>query len=271
LFVQDVWSRSTKLTVTAGLRVDHYGDVGSVLSPRLATVFRLPKDAHLKLLYGRAFRTPTLGEQFFSLPGFLGNPALEPETVDTLEAIYSYHKRRLWLSGGFFQSFVRNEIVAEGPFVAGASRPLVNAPGTDVRGFEVEARRGFGVGNSVFMSYSNQHAEGAGSGEPAAGTPTHIGNLGATFSLAGGTRITPSLLFRSSRPRVADDPRPPVDGYALVNLAVRVPNVYRGLVVSLSLQNLLNKLYHDPAPVGGVPGDYPRPGRRLFLSATYQF
>ena len=174
-------------------------------------------------------------------------------------------------AGGFFQSFVRNEILAEGTFVAGASRPLVNGPGKDVRGVEVEVRQGFGVGNSAFVTYTNQHAEDAESGDPAAGTPAHLGNLGATFSLAGGTRITPSVLFRSSRPRVADDPRLPVDGYALVNLAVRVPNVYRNLVVSLSLQNLLNKLYFDPAPAGGVPGDYPRPGRRLFLNATYPF
>jgi outer membrane receptor protein involved in Fe transport len=271
LFVQDVWSRSTKLTVTAGLRFDHYGDVGSVVSPRLATVFRLPKDAHLKLLYGRAFRAPALGEQFFSLPGFLGNASLEPETIDTLEAIFSYNKKRLRLSGGLFQSFVRNEIVAEGPFVAGASRPLINAPGRDIRGVELEVRQGFGVGSSFFFNYSNQHSEEVDSGEPAAGTPSHIGNVGATFSLAGGTRITPSILFRSSRPRVADDPRSPIGGYALVNLAVRVPNVYRGIVVSLSAQNILNKLYYDPAPAGGVPGDYPRPGRRFFLSATYQF
>lgn len=67
------------------------------------------------------------------------------------------------------------------------------------------------------------------------------------------------------------DPRPATDGYALVNLGVRVPHVYRGIAVSLSLQNLLNKLYYDPAPAGGVPGDYPRPGRRLFVNATYLF
>ena len=271
LLVQDVWSCSTRLTITAGLRFDHYGDVGGALSPRLAAVFRLPKDAHLKLLYGRAFRAPTIGEQFFSLPGFLGNASLKPETVDSLEAVLAYNKKRLRLSWGLFQSFVRDEIVAQGVFVAGASRPLVNAPGLDVRGVEMEVRQGFGVGSSVFLNYSYLHSEEASSGEPAAAAPSHIGNVGATFSLAGGTHITPSILFRSSRPRVTDDSRSPVDGYALVNLAVRVPNVYHGIVVSLSAQNILNKLYFDPAPLGGVPGDYPQPGRRLFLGATYQF
>jgi outer membrane receptor protein involved in Fe transport len=271
LFVQDGWSATSKLTVTSGVRFDHYGDVGETVSPRLAAVFKLPKESHLKLIYGRAFRAPAIAEEFFDLPGFLGNPALEPETVDSVETVYAYHRRRLSLSGGVFQSWVRNEIVAEGTFVAGESRPLVNAPGTDIRGLEAEVRQGFGVANSAFLSYSAQHAENADTGNAAAGTPTHIGNLGATFSLAGGTRITPSVLFRSSTPRVVGDPRAPVDGYALVNVAVRVPNVYRGIVVSFSAQNLLNKLYYDAAPLGGVPGDYPKPGRRLFLGATYQF
>jgi len=84
-------------------------------------------------------------------------------------------------------------------------------------------------------------------------------------------RITPTVSFRSGLPRLAGDARAPVAGYALFNVNVRAPDLYKGLVVALSMQNLFNKLYFDPSPAGGVPGDYPRPGRRVFLSATYQF
>ena len=86
-----------------------------------------------------------------------------------------------------------------------------------------------------------------------------------------GVRVAPTVAFRSSLPRPAGDSRPPVAGYAVFNLNVRAPDLYKGLVVSLTMQNLFNKLYFDPSPAGGVPGDYPRPGRRVFLSATYQF
>jgi iron complex outermembrane receptor protein len=271
LFVQEAWSYSSKLSLTAGLRVDRYGDVGSEVSPRLGAVWRLPRGVKLKMLYGRAFRMPTLAELYFSLPGFIANPDLQPVTIDTLEVGLSWRKRRLRVSGGLFQGFERDSIVPEGTFVAGGSRRIRNGPGIDIRGVELEVRQGFDVGSSVFLNYSYQHPENIETGKRAADAATHIGSLGATFALASGARVTPALLFRSSRARAPGDLRDAVPGYALFNLTVRVPDVFKGLAVSLAIQNLFNKLYFDPSPAGGVPGDYPRPGRRAFLSATYQF
>jgi iron complex outermembrane receptor protein len=271
LFVQDAWSHSAKLSLTAGMRFDHFGGVGGVLSPRAAAVFHFQRGLHLKLLYGRAFRMPTFSELYFSLPGLIANPKLDPVTVDTLEAGLSYNKKRFRVSGGLFQTFQRHAIVAKGLFVPGGSRTIENGRGADIRGLEIEVRQGFDVGSSVFLNYAFQHPEDVGTGERAGDVPSHLGNLGATFSLARGLRVTPTLLFRSSRPRPAADPREAVGGYALFNVTVRVPDLYRGMIVSLSLQNLFNKLYFDPSPAGGVPGDYPRPGRTVFLNAGYQF
>jgi iron complex outermembrane receptor protein len=271
LFVQDVWAQSSRLSLTAGLRLDHYGGVGEVVSPRAAAVWRLPHGLDVKVLYGRAFRMPTFSELYFSLPGFIGNPGLDPMTVDTLEAGVAYNRKRLRMSGGIFQSFERNPILPEGQFVAGASRRIINGPGIDVSGFELEVRQGFDVGNSVFLNYAYQHPEAAETGRRAGEVPSHLGAFGAMLSLAGGVRITPTVSFRSGLPRLAGDARAPVAGYALFNVNVRAPDLYKGLVVALSMQNLFNKLYFDPSPAGGVPGDYPRPGRRVFLSATYQF
>jgi outer membrane receptor protein involved in Fe transport len=92
-----------------------------------------------------------------------------------------------------------------------------------------------------------------------------------TFSVAGRVHITPSMIFRSGSPRQPGDPRLDLSGHALLNLSAQVPDLYRGFAVSISMRNLLNEAYRDPSPMGGVPGDYPRPGRSLFLSATYQF
>ena len=59
-------------------------------------------------------------------------------------------------------------------------------------------------------------------------------------------------------------------GYALVNLAARAKNLWRTLDVTLSCDNLFGKAYHDPAPARGVPGDYPRPGRRMLAPCELQ-
>jgi outer membrane receptor for ferrienterochelin and colicins len=271
LWVQDVWSRFSKVSLTGGLRLDHYGDAGGSVSPRLAAVFHLPHSVNLKALYSRAFRVPTFAELYFSLPGFIGNPDLKPMTADNLEADVSYARRRLRLSAGLFQTFLRDEIVPVGVYVPGSSRPIANGPGRNVRGFELDLRQGFGVASSVFVDYSYQHSEDEATGEPSAGVPSHIGRLGATFAFAKNLRATPALAFSSSRPRAPGDTRPDVEGRALFDFTLRAPDVFKGLQLTLSGQDLFNKLYFDPSPEGGVPGDYPRAGRRIFLSATYQF
>jgi outer membrane receptor protein involved in Fe transport len=241
------------------------------VSPRLAAVFRLPKAVSLKVLYGHGFRMPTFAEQYFDLPGYLGNPNLKPMTSDTLEASVSYAIRRLRLSGGLFQTFLRDEIIAAGEYVPGASRPIENGEGRNIHGLDLELRQGFGVASSLFLDYAYQHSDDRATGTSSAGVPSSIGHVGATFAFAKSLRATPSLVFASSRPRAVGDARSAVPGYALLDFALRVPDVYRGVLLSLSGRNLLNKSYFYPAPDGGVPGDYPAPGRTLFLSASYQF
>jgi len=241
------------------------------VSPRLAGILRLPKDADLKLIYSRGFRVATFAEEYFSLPGYIGNPNLKPMIADTLEVSASYANRRLRVSGGSFQTFLRNEIVPEGVFDAGLSRPLINAPERDIRGLELEVRQGFGVASSLFLNYAYQHSGIGTDGNDAAQIPAQIGSVGATFVFARNLKATPSLRFCSSRARAPGDPRADVPGYALVNFSLGAPDVYRRILLSLNIQNLFNKMYFDPSPAGGVPGDYPLPGRRIFVSATYQF
>ena len=60
-------------------------------------------------------------------------------------------------------------------------------------------------------------------------------------------------------------------GHGLLDLTLRAPNVYKALSLTLSGRNLLDQEYHEPAVLGGVPGDYPRPGRSVLLQASYLF
>jgi hypothetical protein len=41
--------------------------------------------------------------------------------------------------------------------------------------------------------------------------------------------------------------------------------------VALSFDNLFGKDHVDPSFQGGVPGDYPRPGTRVLVHASFKF
>jgi outer membrane receptor protein involved in Fe transport len=60
-----------------------------------------------------------------------------------------------------------------------------------------------------------------------------------------------------------------VDGVALFGLSARARQIHGGLGADLLLQNLFDQAYADPAPL--VPGDYPRPGRRVLFHLSYRF
>jgi iron complex outermembrane receptor protein len=257
--------------VTAGLRRDDYSDFGSTVNPRAALVLRLPSDFTLKLLYGRAFRAPTFLELFFNFPGFIGNPRLKPATINTFEVALGFRRPRLRASVNAYSNSLRNFIVPERPFSLVENQRFINLPGIDARGVELEVVRSFGPRHALRLGYAYQHPEDKTTKQRLADIPAHLASLQGTLGVGRYLSLTPTLLVRGSRPRALVDRRPEMDGYALVNLGARLRDFYKGLTVSGEVQNLFDKQYFDPSPFNGVPGDYPRPGRTIFVKAGWKF
>jgi outer membrane receptor protein involved in Fe transport len=90
VFAQDEVSITKRLTLTAGLRYDHYVIFGQVqesnLSPKLALLYQAKPKLSLRMLLAQAFRDPPIAERFikFEQGGglrFLPNPSLRPERL----------------------------------------------------------------------------------------------------------------------------------------------------------------------------------------------
>ncbi len=99
-----------KLQLIAGLRFDHYSDFGDHASPRLAFIFHPTDESALKLLYGNAFRAPSINEQ--SDNGVIkgGGMDLDPELVDTYEIIWTQSSKRWHYSLASYLSKVTDTI-----------------------------------------------------------------------------------------------------------------------------------------------------------------
>ncbi|QRO01526.1 TonB-dependent receptor [Archangium violaceum] len=162
-FAQDQWTVVEPLTLTLGVRVDatqlptvNASNVITgthlvpTINPRVGLVFSATDSLVLKLLYGRAFRPPTLQELVETIPDtdynqgrFEGNPALQPAVVNTLEAgadlVQAAGDARVRLrANAFFESF-SDPIMAvdtSGNIVPVRNREL----GVLVYGLEGEAR-----------------------------------------------------------------------------------------------------------------------------------
>jgi len=125
---------STRLTL--GGRYDDYEDLDGRFSPRLGLVEQLSQVYSLKLLYGEAFRAPTLAETgLINNPLLYGNPDLNHEVVKTWDLILMGNWKATNLSLGVFENQYEHPI--EIVFV-GAARTYQNGPGEKSQGLEAE-------------------------------------------------------------------------------------------------------------------------------------
>jgi outer membrane receptor protein involved in Fe transport len=101
--------------------------------------------------------------------------------------------------------------------------------------------------------------------------PAQVLNAGATVGIGRYVSLSPTVLARGSRPRVIQDPRPPVPPYGVLNLNARIKNLFETFEISATVDNVFDRQYVDPSPFLTLPGDYPKPGRSIFVKANYKF
>jgi outer membrane receptor protein involved in Fe transport len=273
LYAQDAWNPTSRLGLSGGLRLDHYSDVGGTLQPRLAGVYRFPRDFTLKAGYARGARPPSFLELFYSSPAYRANDALDLVRSDSLDATVLFRRGELRVSLTGYLTWFRDAIApdAQGFPPVGTPPPVFrNLERIDAHGADLEAARTFAGNRSVGLVYSLQHAEDDQTGRQLAGIPTHLGRFYGTFPAGKYFTLSPSLTLRGSRPRAAGDLRSELGGYALVDIAARVHNFHRAIELSAVVHDLFGKDYFDPSPFG-LPGDYPRPGFSIFIKAKYRF
>lgn len=119
-YIQDLISVTEDVDLLLGVRVDDYSDYRMQLSKRAGLVYRATDTTIFKLLYGSAFRTPTLIEAYQNghINTRAGDRNIAAEETDTYEAVGIYtpnfnHKFLLNL----FYSHLKNVIdLEESPY-----------------------------------------------------------------------------------------------------------------------------------------------------------
>ncbi len=132
VYIQDQYEFTDNLELTLGLRYDNYSDNSDTINPRFALVYTTDFDAIFKIMYGQAFRAPSI-RQIAQSDG-LGNSNLLAEEVKTLEFAWlqsfghNYHTSLTyfhnWSKNKIDTVFRRNELLG------GSDRQFANIDGT---------------------------------------------------------------------------------------------------------------------------------------------
>ncbi|MDD2853716.1 MAG: TonB-dependent receptor [Desulfuromonadaceae bacterium] len=270
--LQDEWNFAEGWELTAGVRLDDYSDFGSAINPRLALVWNTTPELTTKLLYGRAFRPPTFGEQYFqNNPATLGNRNLDPETLDSLELVFDYRPvKTLRLGLNIFGYRVKGMIdyVADPP--PATTKTAQNARDQEGCGGELEAdwkvletlrlRGNFAYQNSV--DKATDHA--------VPDTPGMKLYADVDWAFLPRWSTAAQYLWIGDRHRAAGDLRADIGNYDLVNLTVRRKDIMKHWDISFAVRNLFDRSALEPSDPK-VPGDYPLEGRSFWTELRFTF
>ena len=273
IFAQDDWAAGEDLSLIAGLRFDAYAKFDDVISPRAGLVWQAGDALTCKLLYGHAYRAPSFVDRFTANnPAYIGNPDLQPETIDTLEGAISGVWAGLAYDLGLYYSKYDDIIVlGEKPSPTEPAR-YVNRDKATAKGVELSVQRLLVDSVTAKANYSYQSLKNDATDTSLPGVPTHQGNVELQWELLAKTSLNTHLYWCGERTRADGDPREPLAGYELVNLSLLARDVGTGgLEVQFTVNNLFDRQYADPAPQGTIYNDYPRPGRHALAELRYNF
>ena len=161
---------SSSVKLIAGFQINKFANIPLSTVPRFGGIWSPSNWASVKVLYGVAFRPPSIDESTLNLANIKGNSALLPETVGTFDLGLNLRSARVQFGADYFHSHQKNSIVS----IGNAPIHYVNLDGVVFDGVDIEGkyyfRRNFFTQGSVL--YQTNHDQNGNS------NVTPIPNLG---------------------------------------------------------------------------------------------
>lgn len=260
LFLQDVWTISNNLELTAGARYDHYSDFGGALNPRLAMVWQSTDRLTTKLMYGEAFRAPSYLELYALTAATTPNPDLVPEKSRTWDLSFSYAASKDLTLGLDFYQFEQFDLIATDPSKQYQYR---NVGSNTTRGVEMGAQ--WQASKKLRLS-----------GNLASRDETLLFNsvpkqsayLRADWAFMPNWNFNLQANWVGKRKLLPDDPHAPLDAYALVDTTLRYAH-RKEWEFAASVRNLFDKDAREYS--SRIVNNLPLPGRSFYAEMRYRF
>jgi outer membrane cobalamin receptor len=284
-YFQDKWKIAQNLEATAGVRYDDHSIYGEFTSPRAGLNYLFWDYFNAKLLYGRAFRTPTLAF-------LIEQVGLKPERIDSYEAELGFHYKNLFgVEANFFYNKLKDLIERD------ASGAIRNTGEENIKGVELSITGKPHRSVSVYANYSHVFGnrqrgtratiEIPDIEDPSQTTestiesflnvaPDNVFNCGIDYSFLRYCRASLELNYVDERKlgTLAQATEPSVSlrknlgSYVLWDFYLSVKDLpFKNLELALKLKNITAKKYDTRGVFGLVDGM----GRATFITLNYRF
>ena len=269
VYAQDEWRVTERLSATTGLRLDRSGIDAWKTSPRVGLIWAASEATTLKGLYGRAHRAPNAFERdYHDDTTQVANPTLQGETIDTFEFVVD---QRLGADAAMRISAFRwtmLDLVTLGTDPVSGLTQYQSGGVIQARGLELSADKTWERGTRLRGSIALQDVVDA-QGARLPNSSLLLAKIALSTPLpVAGLLLGYELRYDSAR-RTLDGSE--LGGYAVSNLTLTTQSLARGLELSTSIYNLLDKRYSQPGARTNWQNAIEQNVRSVRVKLTYSF
>lgn len=260
LFVQDEYDLTAKWKMYSGLRLDHYKKYDGYykvtgnniryeeasyneLSPKIAFEYLQDDKTTYYTSYGHSFNAPSLYQLYRTDSTFTGNPALKPETSNTLEVGI---KKRLGTKTSYnlslFQAKTDNLIIDE-TSPDPAKKWYNNLTKAKRTGWEFDLKHQFDKQWGGYINYAWQRGED-GQGNRISSIPKDIFHAGVTYNKdKWAANLDAEYVSERNKPGQVSGVYLSYDGFFITNFGMSY-KLKQDTAITFNINNLFDKNYY---------------------------
>ena len=272
LYAEDEIEVSRRARLIGGVRFDWVGLSGEERSsPRAGLILSPWSGGTLKLMYGKAFRSPNPFELYYNDNGFStkSNPHLVSEAIRTYETVVEQRLgERLFGSAALFRYQIE-DLISQTLDSEDGLLQFNNIDQAETKGGELSLRCQLTDAIVGAFSYSYADARDATTDKWLSNSPRHLGKArlsGPCFwpQLWAGVE----LLYESDRRTLGGNTTGDV---AIANVNISCRDVVKNWDFSLAVYNALDESYGVPAGAEHTQDEIPADGRAFRTKAVFRF
>ena len=268
-YAQEELQATKNLSFTAGIRWDKYSNIGSRATPRGAIVYNPLKSATLKLLYGEAFRSPSIYEVNYEDPvfGWKANLGLKSEKIRTSELIWEQRLSDALFGAVSVYNYKMNNLIDPAIDPSDSLVQYQNIGKVNAYGLEFEFKARLKIGLQGYANYAFQRAEETASKQKLSNSPSHLAKIGLSYPVMKHFYAAAELQYESERITVYDTK---TDAFLLTNLKISSKLLFNHIKSSLLIRNLFDVAYETPGGFEHLQPAFRQNGRNFDFKLEYK-
>lgn len=257
IYLNDTYTLSSNIDISAGIRYDNYSDFGNSYSPNLGVVYRYNNQLRFKAIYSHSFRAPSWLE-------LTSNTNLEAETSRSIETgiIYKPNSKNL-LRINFYSSSIKDMIVKDM-----STSEYVQNTKNKFRGTELEYlyTPNSKMEINLFASYIKAKSE---NGDNLPDVANILTSTSFTYKHDSGITLGSLLKYVSKSKRSSIDTRADMPDSIIFDQSISYN--FNNIVASLVIKDLFDAGTYYALPKNNYEQDYNDDGRKILLKLSMEF